>query len=188
MIKICLDAGHGGHDSGAIFDGLKEKDIVLSVVLRMKNILSLSKFIDLKLTRDEDIFIPLENRVKIAKRHNSDYFVSIHTNASLSPNVARGEELWVHKEDVLGKEYASIMTTWLDLAFEEDKFRGIKEGNFYVLKYRACPSNLLEIGFINNSATNLKFKDSSVIDYISIQLCFGVYNVIRLIDIYKKNI
>ena len=84
---IVIDPGHGGHDSGAIGNyGLKEKDVNLDVALRLekylKKQLENSSLIEIYLTRKEDVFISLEERVNIAKTLNADIFFSIHTNSS----------------------------------------------------------------------------------------------------------
>jgi len=84
---ILIDPGHGGHDAGAIGNfGLKEKDVNLDVALRLEKYLKkqLSDYsnISIFLTRKEDVFISLEDRVKMAKVLNADIFFSIHTNSS----------------------------------------------------------------------------------------------------------
>ncbi len=81
--RIVIDAGHGGHDPGAIGpDGLYEKDVVLDIALRLRKVLAANPANEVFLTRDRDVFIPLEERTAIANRKNADLFVSIHANAS----------------------------------------------------------------------------------------------------------
>ena len=81
--RIVIDAGHGGHDPGAIGpDGLYEKDVVLDIALRLRKILAADPANEVFMTRDRDVFIPLEERTAIANRKNADLFVSIHANAS----------------------------------------------------------------------------------------------------------
>ena len=84
---ILIDPGHGGDDAGAMGNyGLKEKDVNLDVALRLekylKKQLSNSPEIEIYLTRKEDVFVSLEDRVKMAKAMNADIFFSIHTNSS----------------------------------------------------------------------------------------------------------
>ncbi|MCM8784801.1 MAG: N-acetylmuramoyl-L-alanine amidase [Candidatus Omnitrophica bacterium] len=84
---IVIDPGHGGHDAGAIGNfGLKEKDVNLDVCLRLEKYLKKQlenyPFIEIYLTRKEDIFISLEERINIAKTFNADIFFSVHTNSS----------------------------------------------------------------------------------------------------------
>ncbi|KAF0185140.1 MAG: N-acetylmuramoyl-L-alanine amidase [Nitrospirae bacterium] len=82
--KIVIDAGHGGHDPGAVGkSGLYEKDVVLDIALQVKSVL-LKHYpgYDVVLTREKDVFIPLDERAAIANRVKADLFVSIHANAS----------------------------------------------------------------------------------------------------------
>ena len=81
--KIVIDAGHGGHDPGAVgLKGLYEKDVVLDIALKLEKILSSDPLNEVFLTREADVFIPLEERTVIANKKNADFFVSIHANAS----------------------------------------------------------------------------------------------------------
>ncbi len=82
--RIVIDPGHGGHDPGAIGpNGLREKDVVLDIALRLKKILLADPSNEVFLTRETDIFLPLEERTAIANEKNADLFVSIHANASI---------------------------------------------------------------------------------------------------------
>lgn len=102
---IVIDPGHGGHDPGAVGPtGLQEKDVVLDIALKLRNILSRDSSLDVHMTRDKDIFIPLEERTAIARKKEADLFVSIHANAS--PNrAARGVETyllnWTNDEEAI---------------------------------------------------------------------------------------
>ena len=78
-----IDPGHGGKDPGAIGPtGLKEKDIVLAIGRRVREKLSRSAEFDVRMTRDGDVFIPLEERTAMANKGGVDIFVSLHINAS----------------------------------------------------------------------------------------------------------
>ncbi len=80
---IVIDPGHGGDDPGCIGKkGLMEKHVTLDVARRLKTLLSQKNEIDVILTRESDIFIPLENRTVIANQKQADLYVSIHANAS----------------------------------------------------------------------------------------------------------
>jgi N-acetylmuramoyl-L-alanine amidase len=79
---VVIDPGHGGQDPGCISKkGQKEKDIVLDVALELRNLLIAGKKLNVILTRESDIFIPLENRTVIANQQKADLFISIHANA-----------------------------------------------------------------------------------------------------------
>ena len=92
---LVIDAGHGGHDPGAIGKFAKEKTINLNVALSFGNMVK-SNCPDVKViyTRDKDVFIPLQERANIANRNKADLFVSIHTNAAPKGNLAHGTETY----------------------------------------------------------------------------------------------
>ncbi|MFH1458201.1 MAG: N-acetylmuramoyl-L-alanine amidase [Candidatus Omnitrophota bacterium] len=80
--KVVVDAGHGGHDPGAIGrSGLKEKDVNLDIAKRLSRLLR-SRGIEVVMTRSADIFIPLPRRVDIANNSQADFFISVHSNAN----------------------------------------------------------------------------------------------------------
>jgi len=92
--KIVLDPGHGGKDPGAIgVKGILEKDIVLAVAKKLAKKLKGEMGITVVLTRQDDTFIPLEDRTAIANAEDADLFISLHTNASPNPT-AKGIETY----------------------------------------------------------------------------------------------
>lgn len=92
--RIVIDPGHGGHDTGTIGPtGLKEKDVVLDVALRLRKLLERNTGCEVIMTRGDDTFIPLEERTAIANEKGADLFISIHVNASRDRN-ARGIETY----------------------------------------------------------------------------------------------
>lgn len=94
--KICLDAGHGGKDPGAIGRtyGLREKNINLDIVMRMRKELK-ARGIEVVMTRNSDVFIPLNKRADIANRSSVDLFISVHTNASKSRKLSGFEIYYI---------------------------------------------------------------------------------------------
>jgi N-acetylmuramoyl-L-alanine amidase len=103
--RIVIDAGHGGHDPGAVGpSGICEKDVVLDIALKLKEILLKDPSNEVFLTRETDVFIPLEERTAIANKKNADLFVSIHANASPSRR-AKGIETyllnWTNDEEAM---------------------------------------------------------------------------------------
>jgi N-acetylmuramoyl-L-alanine amidase len=92
--RIVIDPGHGGHDTGTIGPtGLREKDVVLDVGLKLKKLLEQNTGCEVVMTRSDDTFIPLEERTAIANEKSADLFVSIHANASRDMS-ARGIETY----------------------------------------------------------------------------------------------
>jgi N-acetylmuramoyl-L-alanine amidase len=81
--RVVIDPGHGGHDPGAVGPkGLYEKDVVLDIALKLKEILLTDPLNEVFLTRETDRFVSLEERTAMANRKNADFFVSIHANAN----------------------------------------------------------------------------------------------------------
>ncbi len=94
LIVVALDPGHGGEDPGAVGpSGLKEKDVVLSVALQLRERIDSMPGMRAFLTRDADFFVPLADRVKKARRVQADLFVSIHADAFVTPT-ARGASVF----------------------------------------------------------------------------------------------
>lgn len=91
---IVIDPGHGGKDPGAVYNGLKEKDIVLEISKYLYEYLKADPDLNIHLTRNKDIFIPLEERTAIANKLKADIFVSIHANAAKN-KAASGLETFV---------------------------------------------------------------------------------------------
>jgi N-acetylmuramoyl-L-alanine amidase len=172
MKGVCLDPGHGGKFTGAVFGGIAEKDIVLDICRVAKSLL-VAKGVRVTMTRDgdyalaDDLRTDLLERCRIANKAKCDIFVSVHTNADPDKDEpgmpeARGEEIWIYPGSVKGRRLAEWLSDYVDVLLPNEPFRGIKEGNLAVLKYTKMPADLVECGFIDNNTTNRKLADSSV--------------------------
>ncbi|MBI5268743.1 MAG: N-acetylmuramoyl-L-alanine amidase [Burkholderiales bacterium] len=94
LVIVAIDPGHGGEDPGAIGPtGLKEKDVVLQIARRLRDRLNTKPGMRAMLTRDEDFFVPLHERVNKARRVQADLFVSVHADAFFTPQ-ARGASVF----------------------------------------------------------------------------------------------
>lgn len=95
--RIVVDPGHGGHDPGAVGSGgTQEKDIVLSIGLKLRDMLKEELGLDVVMTRSTDVFIPLEERTAIANKVNADLFVSVHANAANNRNASGIETYYLN--------------------------------------------------------------------------------------------
>ena len=123
-VRVMIDPGHGGKDPGAIGPtGLKEKDVVLEIGRKIREKLSRSGEFDVRMTRDEDVFIPLEERTAMANKGRADIFVSLHINASRNQRT-EGFSTYVLSRGASNRED-------LELAARENgvpirKFQGVK--------------------------------------------------------------
>jgi N-acetylmuramoyl-L-alanine amidase len=122
---VVLDAGHGGHDSGNLGNGYKEKNIALNVTLEVGKELEKNKDIKVIYTRKTDVFIELHERANIANRADADLFVSIHCNAHGSQ--ASGTETFVLGEKNTGRNF-EVAKRENEVIFLEDNYEQHYEG------------------------------------------------------------
>lgn len=95
--RIVVDPGHGGHDPGAVgLSGIQEKDVVLAIGLKLRDLLKEELGLDVVMTRSTDIFIPLEERTAIANKVGADLFLSVHANAALNRSAAGIETYYLN--------------------------------------------------------------------------------------------
>jgi N-acetylmuramoyl-L-alanine amidase len=94
---VVIDAGHGGKDPGALGADNREKDLTLAAARTLRDRLERSGKYKVVLTRDTDVFIPLEHRVQIARRANADLFISLHADSQTDPSI-RGATVYTLSE------------------------------------------------------------------------------------------
>lgn len=80
-MKIFIDPGHGGGESGAVANGFVEKDLNLKVALKLRSLLQSHQGIEVKMSREADIYVDLSERCRMANAWGADYFISVHHNA-----------------------------------------------------------------------------------------------------------
>jgi N-acetylmuramoyl-L-alanine amidase len=104
---IVIDAGHGGHDPGALGSRSHEKDVTLAAAKALKSRLERSGRFKVVLTRDSDVYIPLESRVKIARGANADLFISLHADSGGDPKV-RGATVYTLSDHGVDRATKSV--------------------------------------------------------------------------------
>ena len=196
---VVLDAGHGGHDPGALGSITREKDINLAITLILgKEIEQNFKDVNVIFTRKTDTYLTLQERADVVNDNHSDLFICVHTNASLSASAYGAESFTLglakskgnldvamreNSVIVLEKDYKSkyqgfdptSVDSYIMFEFMQDKYidksndmasiiqkqfssycnrsdRGVHQAGFWVLHRSACPSVLVEVGFISNPA------------------------------------
>ena len=148
-IKVFIDAGHGGTDPGAVGNGLKEKDIVLSIATKLGALLN-GRGISIKYSRTNDTYLSLEERARLANAWGADLFVSIHANSATSS--VRGTECYTHPTaNTATKTLSGNVSRAISSKFGISN-RGHKEANFAVLRLSNMPAILVETAFISNSS------------------------------------
>lgn len=155
MAVVAVDAGHGGRDPGAVFEGRQEKEDVLRLALAVGDLLE-QEGVDVIYTRTEDVYDTPYQKAVIANENNTDYLVSLHRNAVPVPGSAAGVETLVYADRGTPARLArAINANLADLGFEN---RGVIERpNLAVLRRSAMPAVLVEVGFIDNEKDNEKF-------------------------------
>jgi N-acetylmuramoyl-L-alanine amidase len=176
---IVLDAGHGGLDLGArgYSPYCEEKRISLQTTLLVKKYLSQLGY-HVIMTRARDAFISLSKRVEIANKAGSDLFVSVHFNSSRNPT-AKGIEVFFcdAKSNAVRTESSRRLATFvLGRLIRRTKAisRGVKKGNFYVIRETNMPAILVEGGFISNPGERNLLKDAKYLDQIARAVADGV--------------
>ncbi|WP_096190314.1 N-acetylmuramoyl-L-alanine amidase [Evansella halocellulosilytica] len=161
---ICLDAGHGGHDSGATGHGLLEKDLCLDRVLRMRQML-MDEYEDVSviLTRSTDVFVELIDRANIANNAAAAVFISDHKNAFNGQ--ARGFESYIYNggvsqgtRNLQNAVHNKVVNVLSGYGLPN---RGTKEANFSVLRNTNMSALLLEEAFIDNITDNNLMRQSN---------------------------
>lgn len=157
MALVVLDAGHGGSNPGAIYNGRQEKDDVLSLVLAVGNILEQSG-IEVYYTRTTDVYESPFQKATEGNEVGADYFVSIHRNSSPYPNQYSGVETLVYNRySEAGRLAFNINSQLEQIGFVN---LGVNERpNLVVLNSTRMPAVLVEVGFINTDADNTLFDE-----------------------------
>ena len=152
---IALDAGHGGSDPGAVYNGRQEKDDNLKLAMAVGSILE-NAGVDVIYTRDADIYETPFKKATDANVAGADYFISFHRNSGENPNTASGVQNLVYSKGGKSEQIAEdIQAALVNIGFND---LGIVERpNLVVLRRTQMPAVLIETGFINNTADNDKY-------------------------------
>lgn len=156
--KIVVDAGHGGADPGAVYDGRQEKDDTLSLALKVGERLK-DYGIDVLFTRTEDVYQTPFEKAQTANKADADLFLSIHRNSSEEPNQYEGVETLIYDKSGIKLDMAEKINESLsDLGFRNI---GVKERpGLVVLRRTRMPALLIEAGFLNNDGDNALFDQT----------------------------
>lgn len=157
MPSVIIDAGHGGSDPGAVYNGRQEKDDALRLAMAVGNILSNSG-VDVSYTRTDDRYETPFQKAMDANASGADFLVSIHRNSSAVPNTYSGAQTLVYNDSGIRSVLArNINNELVALGFKDDGI--VERPNLVVLKRSAMPAALVEVGFINNDRDNQLFDE-----------------------------
>ena len=178
-LKIAIDAGHGGTELGAIGclnDNEKDVNLEISKILKEKFETNGANVI---MTREDDSFVGLNDRVEIANKNNAQIFISIHNNAlpdSAAHLKSTGSETYYFYQQ--SKELAKDVVE--SLAKETGlKNNGAKAQSFAVVRNTNCPAILVEVGYIINPEDNAKLIDKDYQNKIAEAILHGLENYLK---------
>ncbi len=158
-VLVMLDPGHGGKDPGAIGLGnLREVDVILPVAKRVAEILA-KQGIAVKMTRNSDYFVGLDERVVMSREAGATLFVSIHANSIDNRPDVNGLELYHYN---LGQSFAeTVHSTILDYVNKNGFYlndRHVRSARFLVLRKSAIPAILVETGYLTSEAESARLR------------------------------
>src|SRR5699024_4231475 len=150
MVRIFIDAGHGGSDPGAQANGIKEKDITLKIAKKVQQYLGEYKGVSVKMSRTGDSYPTLTQRTNEANAWGADLFLSIHINAGGGTGYEDYIYTTVSSSSKTGRIQSDIHNEVMKKINMSD--RGKKKANLHVLRESAMPAVLTENGFIDHSS------------------------------------
>lgn len=188
---VVVDAGHGGHDGGAVANGVIEKNMSLDIASRVKRELEAAG-VRVVMTRSGDSFLTLDERAALAGRHEADAFVSVHLNTDGEGSEAEGVETYFAESQSLSArqfmraagvpragtaggsaEFASTVQR-LVCGATQAADRGIKARDYAVVARAACPAVLVECGFITSASESVRLKQAGYRDKVADGIARGV--------------
>ena len=158
---ICIDAGHGGSDPGAVNGDRQEKIDTLALALRVASYIEKAGYTPL-LTRSDDTYLSLGDRCAIANDADAAYFVSLHRN---SAEGGKGTEVWISSQ----KTAQEILKALDEVGIQANRgvkagTQGSSDGDYAVNRNTEMPSCIIELGFIGNDEDN-RLLDKHIDDY-----------------------
>lgn len=178
---IILDPGHGGKDQGAHIRSIEEKKLTLRTSFLVKKHLEELGY-RVVMTRARDVFLPLEKRVGIANGKSPSIFVSIHYNSAASP-AAKGIEIYYYGAGQVERKNSSkdLASLILKQMVRETgaSSRGVKNGNFQVIRDTSMPAVLIEAGFLTNNEERRLLGTHAYLEQLSKGVATGIDHFIR---------
>lgn len=174
MAIIVIDAGHGGFDNGARYQGRREKDDNLRLALAVGQILEQQGY-DVVFTRTTDVYQSPYEKAQIANDAGADYFISFHRNSGENDNTYQGVQTLIYG----GDEQAERLAESINQELEQAGFAnlGIDERTgLVVLRRTEMPAVLIETGFINNDRDNEIFDNN--FEEIASAIAMGISRVV----------
>lgn len=155
---IVIDAGHGGNDPGAVYGSSYEKVIAFDIAARLASTLSNTYGYNARMTRTNDVYLSLAQRVELTKSYKGSAFVSLHANSATNTSyhghevlVPTGESYTTNPYISASRSLGAAINRELGARIPTIRNRGVKYQNVYVVGKNSVPSTLVEYGFISNA-------------------------------------
>ncbi|MBD8498847.1 N-acetylmuramoyl-L-alanine amidase family protein [Paenibacillus arenosi] len=169
---VVIDPGHGARDSGAVgVSGKYEKDFVLALALKVEQLLLQEENIQVMMTRTDDTFIEVPDRIEVANRVNAAAFVSIHANSAAPNRKAGGTETYYYPTS--HETFADIMHKHI-LGATKFTDRKVKRHPYTVLAKAKVPAVLLEIGFLSNPQEEQQMLSEQFQNRVAVSIVNGI--------------
>jgi N-acetylmuramoyl-L-alanine amidase len=175
---VCIDAGHGGHDTGAHAAGVYEKNLTLSIAKKAADAFA-EAGATVIMTRKTDVFIPLLDRNAIADNNRADFFIAIHINSNKLANSLSGGIAFHHKGSDTSKLLAECVQDEISQISKLPSLGAWSDGKIYqsgfsVLRNASQPAILLELGFINSTKDRARLQQTSFQNDVADAIVKGV--------------
>lgn len=173
---IMLDAGHGGRDPGAVYNGRQEKDDSLALTLAIGELLQ-ERGVDVLYTLTTDVYESPYQKAMEANAAGADFFISIHRNSSPEANTYSGVESLVYNKSGIKLEMAENINEQLEAVGFVNL--GVKERpGLVVLRRTRMPAVLVEVGFINSDTDNMLFDNN--FNDIALGIAEGILDTLQM--------
>ncbi|MCC6466560.1 MAG: N-acetylmuramoyl-L-alanine amidase [Planctomycetes bacterium] len=175
-LHVCIDAGHGGKDPGGCANGVQEKGICLAVALMLRDLCE-DAGATVLMTRTEDTYPELQQRVDMANKAKCDLFVSIHANIAPEDDAVTGFEAFFNPDSEASGRLAGALVAAMDKATDATN-RGAKKDprELRVLEQTRMPATLVELGFMSNAGEAKRLVDKGYQQRMAKALFDGLVN------------
>ncbi len=183
-IVVVVDAGHGGHDPGAVVAGIEEKNVAFAIALRVFALAEAEPGLHVVLTRFGDYYVELVERVRLADESGAALYLSIHANANANANASAnicGVETWVH-DTVHSTEESWQLAEVVQRAVVKATGapdRGVLRQPLY-LRHTDLPAALVEVGYLTCPEEQQMLLDRAYQERIAVGILRGIIDFLGL--------
>jgi N-acetylmuramoyl-L-alanine amidase len=182
---VIVDAGHGGQDGGTSGNGVQEKDATLDIARRVERQLR-QRGIEVRMTREHDRYVELEERCAKIPQSNAAAFVSIHLNAATVRGVSGIETYFCSQRSRLQpagdlpamedcrSEYLADLIQRRSCRATSATDRGVRDSHLYVVQHAACPAVLVECGYLTHAEEARRLKRDEYKEKLAVAIADGI--------------